>query len=119
MRQRSRTTWTRILDDLWRKAILQRDQHKCRRCGATEQLQAAHIHSRKFRSTRWVTENGHCLCARCHFWAHQHPTSWTRWLAGEIGDDMLTKLERWANTPAHVTIPFLQDTEQQLLKEIE
>ena len=43
----------------------------------------------------------------------------TRWLAGEIGDDMLTKLERWANTPAHVTIPFLQDTEQQLLKEIE
>lgn len=118
-RQRSRTTWTRILDGLWRKAILKRDQHRCRRCGATDQLQAAHIHSRKFRSTRWDTDNGHCLCAGCHFWAHQHPTTWTAWLEDQVGKDMLARLNRRASEPQHVTIPWLQDMEQQLLKELE
>ncbi len=116
-RQRSRKTWTRILDGLWRDALRLRDHNRCRKCGATEHLQAAHIHSRKFRSTRWWTENGVLLCAGCHMWSHHNPTSFTRWLRGQIGEDMLTTLEQAAARPQFITDSWLADMEQQLTKE--
>ena len=118
MKKRSRKTWTRILDGLWRAAINKRDNSRCRKCGSGTFLQAAHIPSRKFRSTRWWTENGVLLCAGCHMWAHHNPTSFTRWLNGEIGGDMLCRLERRAAEPQFITEAWLQDTEQQLIAEI-
>lgn len=117
-RQRSRKTWTRILDALWRQAINERDQGRCRKCGATSYLQAAHIHSRKFRSTRWWTENGVLLCAGCHMWAHHNPTSFTRWLDGQIGADLLALLERRAGEPQFITEAWLQDVEQELKNQL-
>jgi 5-methylcytosine-specific restriction endonuclease McrA len=116
-RKRSRKTWTRILDELWRKAINQRDKGRCRKCGSSSFLQAAHIHSRKFRSTRWWTENGVLLCAGCHMWAHHNPTSFTRWLDGQIGSEMLAWLERRAGEPQFITESWLQDVEQELLNQ--
>jgi hypothetical protein len=50
-------------------------------------------------------------------WAHANPTSFSRWLRGEIGDDMLTKLEQHAARPQFITEAWLADMEQQLIKE--
>lgn len=117
MKPRSRKTWTRILDQLWRDAIRKRDQMQCRRCGGTSYLQAAHIHSRNFRSTRWDTDNGLLLCAGCHHWAHLNPTAFAKFVTEQIGQKMVDFLMRRAAEPQHITEPWLQDIEQQLRSE--
>lgn len=48
---------------------------QCQRCSKSSgiQLQCAHIYSRKYTSIRFDPFNAVCLCAGCHFWAHQNP----------------------------------------------
>ena len=57
-----------------RQSVRERTGGRCLRCGGN----GAHWHHR--RSRRVVDEHTHCacngvwLCARCHSWAHHHPT---------------------------------------------
>lgn len=83
--------WKNRLDKIFAERIKARDKY-CVRCLAGRgqaQMQCAHVRSRRFLGTRWLTENGLCLCAGCHFWAHQNPVEFGVWFVGKYP-------ERWS-----------------------
>lgn len=65
---------------LWRKAVFERDGHRCRDCGSAEDLHAHHIKPWvTFPDLRLVLSNGRTLCSRCHSRVHGRDlTKWTR-----------------------------------------
>ena len=77
-------------DKLWSEIV--RSRGRCERCGGTSNLQAAHIESRRFVSTRHDLDNGICLCAGCHHRAHNRPTEFTLWLVDYKGREFLEEL---------------------------
>jgi HNH endonuclease len=55
----------------WRKAVMGRDQHTCRDCGAKEKIGAHHIKAWKdYPELRYEVLNGITLCESCHLNAH-------------------------------------------------
>lgn len=64
----------RSADLAWRKAVKERDGHRCRRCGATEALHAHHVQPRgPSPHLRHDIDNGVTLCRLCHSHVHAHP----------------------------------------------
>lgn len=69
----------------WRRAVLERDSHTCRRCGwhatpeletvyvATNyrQLEAHHVHPLEWGGPEFDVENGMTLCESCHDQEHR------------------------------------------------
>ena len=70
-RKPSRKTLKLKLDKLFSEIV--RSLGYCLRCRNTENLQCAHIYSRRFLVTRWDFNNALCLCSRCHRWGHDNP----------------------------------------------
>jgi hypothetical protein len=108
------------LDDLWSAAVKKRDHYRCRYCGKTDGLQSHHIVGRRHKSTKWDILNGITLCAGHHnFWAHLpgNEIQYSAWLECELGRQTLDYLRRRGNETQHVTYAWLQDMEQELLKE--
>jgi len=76
------------LDELWKDLVKLRAGHKCEVCfnrNGYVQLHSHHIYHRGIYSTRWVPQNGVCLCAShhffsCHFSAHKTPSEFREWL---------------------------------------
>lgn len=59
----------------WRKAVLEKDNHTCQDCGATEKVDAHHIRSiLDYPEGIFEIENGLALCGDCH----KRHTSWQR-----------------------------------------
>lgn len=67
------------LDKLCRQVIFKRDGYRCLRCGSVKNLQWCHVHSRRFKATRWAEWNLMTLCAGCHFWWHDRPIESSAW----------------------------------------
>lgn len=65
----------RKADKEWQKAVRERDEFICQRCGKYDQY--IHTHHIALRSQRpdlkHEVSNGVCLCASCHQWVHHHP----------------------------------------------
>lgn len=57
-------------------------------------LQAAHIHSRSYKSIRTNFENCVTLCAAHHMYYTHHPLEWEDWVRHNLGD------ERWEHLKA-------------------
>jgi hypothetical protein len=56
----------------WRSAVLRRDGHACRQCGATNALHAHHIKPwASYPELRHSVENGVTLCDSCHRLTHK------------------------------------------------
>lgn len=56
---------------LWRKAVLERDNHTCQKCGDTSRLEAHHIiHWADAPALRIHPDNGVTLCKPCHLKEH-------------------------------------------------
>lgn len=70
-------------------SLIVRSQGFCTRCGSTQNLQAAHIYSRKFNSVRFDENNALCLCASCHRWQHDCPSENIKWLETFVDLDKL------------------------------
>ena len=76
-------------DILFSQIIRARDK-KCLRCSKTENLQCAHIFSRKNYATRWFPQNAITLCYACHiFWGHKNPVDFTRFVENILGKETL------------------------------
>lgn len=74
------------LDQLCRAYVMERDGHKCRRCGIPrgeghKNTQWAHIYSRRYLSIRWNPLNSCALCPGCHLWIHANPLDGAEWVA--------------------------------------
>jgi hypothetical protein len=105
-------------DKLWSLMIRQRDGH-CRRCGTTENLQAAHVISRRYKAIRWDPRNGICLCRGCHHWNHHHPVEFDWWVQDLIGKDTYESLRSEAlNYVRELKRTDLQEVVAGLQKEV-
>ena len=58
---------------------------------------------------RYEPENTLCLCAGCHFKAHQRPIAFAEWVKGYKGAVAYKRLIREANNLKPITIKFYQE----------
>ncbi len=55
----------------WKRKCIERDEHKCQKCGEIEGLHIHHIKSfEEYPDLRFVLENGITLCNGCHYELH-------------------------------------------------
>ncbi|MGI5828440.1 MAG: hypothetical protein ACOX6V_05470 [Patescibacteria group bacterium] len=74
---------------------LVRMRNVCEWCGAkNDTLQCAHVFSRKYLNTRWASLNCLCLCAKCHFKAHQEPVEFVEFVKKYLGEETYAELRR-------------------------
>ena len=91
------------LDVAWSKLVKLKAGNKCEVCYKTRSLNSHHIYSRSKRSTRWLPENGICLCVSCHtfsskFSAHKTPIFFIDWLKDKKGESIMCRLMIKANS---------------------
>ena len=74
----------------FRRTVFERDHHKCRICGATEDLAAHHITDRtKMPNGGYHMSNGITLCPPCHERAEQfHISDGATWAEGMHPNDL-------------------------------
>lgn len=79
---------------MFRKAVFDRDGHKCRMCGAAGELDAHHITDRHdLPNGGYVAENGISLCPDCHIKAEKYHMSGHReWEPGYHPDQLYTHI---------------------------
>lgn len=70
----------RDADKLFSLFIRNRDGWACRKCGSVQNIQCAHIVSRRYRATRWSPDNAIALCARDHVKFTYRPLEWEAWI---------------------------------------
>jgi hypothetical protein len=84
----------RDLDALCRKVVMLRDRGMCVRCWSakkirnSENIQWAHVYSRRFKSLRWNPMNSMALCAGCHLFWHHQPVAAAAWWVGHFGEQV-------------------------------
>lgn len=94
---------SRKLDLAWSKAI--RQKAFCEWCGRSDSvLHAHHIIGRRNHRTRWMLQNGCCICYRCHRLAHEEPLAFADWIRSARPKDV-ELLERVKHEISHWTIP--------------
>jgi 5-methylcytosine-specific restriction endonuclease McrA len=70
-----------------RKAILEADRHRCRKCGAMQNLEADHIVPVRH-GGQSTFENGQTLCRECH----RRKTYYEEWIKSRHAGDLLSPL---------------------------
>jgi hypothetical protein len=105
------------LDILFSKVV--RQIGHCEKCGKSEELQCAHINSRRFLHTRWNQLNALCLCAGCHFWAHQHPRDFGKWVDEYYGEGTMDDMSKLSNSLEPITLEDMQETFEKLKVQLE
>ena len=88
-----------------------RKRGKCEACGSTENLQCAHIHSRRYRNIRWNISNAICLCRGHHFYYTNHPLEWEQFIYEIRGREVWEDLKKEA-----LLAPLKIDHKQIILK---
>ena len=91
----------KLLDKYWKLAVRVRYDGKCVYCGKTDYINTHHIFGRINHATRWLLDNGICLCPFHHtlgsFSAHQNP-EFVEWIKQFIGIEKYNELMIKANT---------------------
>ena len=81
------------LDLLWAKKIKERANYTCEYClEKNAWVNAAHIIGRRYRGTRWMLDNGICLCYGCHRAYDEHAPRAEKIRRLVIGEYRLNKL---------------------------
>lgn len=86
-------------DSMFSKLIRARDG-SCERCGNPDNLQCAHVWSRRYLSTRWDERNALALCRGCHVYFTMHPAHWHEWIVERMGQAQYEALRKRAITSA-------------------
>lgn len=92
MSKRTKTSVTKACDILF--SYLVRLIGQCENCGSTQELQCAHIKTRKYRSLRWDLLNAFCLCAKCHRYYHDNPDEFGEFVGTETTKILNKKLQK-------------------------
>ena len=109
MKEFNKKRMKKLLDKKWAELVKLRAGYRCEWCGKkSERLNSHHIFSKRNTSTRWIPENGVCLCVGCHFRAHQEPVEFVRFIEKERGKDLLDMLRIETNTPKKFTKEVFQ-----------
>jgi len=100
------------LDDIARDKV--RLRGKCEICGKTENLQVAHIFSRRHIGVRWDDDNLLLLCYHHHHrFAHENPIEFAEWVKVYKGENEYNKLRAKTRQPTK----FSEWDLQQIIKE--
>lgn len=83
-------------------SLIIRSLGHCERCGSSENLQTAHIISRRYSATRTDLRNAWCLCASCHRRLTDWPRDHSHYITETIGSDLYEELQRKAETVTKV-----------------
>ena len=76
----------KALDAAWKEIVLDRADHVCTFPGCNNQgVDAHHINKCRYLNTRWVIDNGRCLCRKCHSYVETHPAEYKAIIIREIG----------------------------------
>lgn len=67
-------------------SLIVRARGECQACGKRENLQTAHVISRRFSNTRCELMNAYCLCAGCHHHFTDHPVEWGQFVIEKMGE---------------------------------
>ena len=82
----------RELDQLWRDVVILKAGGQCEVCGTEKNVQAHHMYSRTFITTRFDHKNGVALCPLHHtlgrFSAHKNGIWFTKWLKENRKEDL-------------------------------
>lgn len=81
------------LDLIWSKKVKEKAGFKCEFC--LEEgvwLNSAHIIGRRYRGTRWLIDNGMCLCYGCHRKYDEHAPEEEKIRRIVIGQERLDRL---------------------------
>lgn len=93
-KKRSNRSWRVLLDALCRSVVLERDGHRCVRCGSDHFVQWSHVYTRRILCLRWDPRNSKALCASCHRWWHDNPAESGVWWVEWAGEDTAAELAR-------------------------
>lgn len=77
---------------------LVRSRGTCLNCGSTQNLQCAHIVSRRYSATRTDLLNAYCLCAKDHFYFTAWPKEFSKFITEHTGTEVYDELKRKAET---------------------
>lgn len=95
-------------DGLWAELIKVLAGYHCKVCFSTKRLNSHHIFSRKHKGTRWLEENGICLCWAHHkHLAHGEPEKFRDFLIEEMGETAYKMLKFKASTPTSFSVSDL------------
>lgn len=83
-------------------SLIVRSAGRCARCGSTQNLQCAHIVSRRFSATRCDFTNASCLCAGCHLRLTNEPFEHVAFFTERLGADEYADLRARALAGAKV-----------------
>lgn len=98
--------------DLWSRCIRARDL-TCRGCNSDFRLSAHHVRSRTNLSTKYLLDNGICLCWKCHSLQKFNPERFQDLVIEIIGDVEYQRLKRMSQAVVS------KHTEQDLEDKIE
>ena len=69
---------------------------QCQNCGTADNLQCAHLISRRYKSIRTSASNAVALCRSCHVFFTHRPLEWAQWIVDRFGQDYYDRLIRQA-----------------------
>ena len=120
-RRKARKAKCHDADRLFSLLIRTRDDWTCRACGKPNQApQCAHIVSRRYRATRWLSINAVCLCAACHVRFTWDAIAWEDWVEDHLpGRLTMVKQVARAGTAAAVDYDELCESLKQQLDELQ
>lgn len=87
-------------------SLVVRSRGRCESCGSTQNLQAAHIHGRRFNATRVDLLNLWCLCATCHWRVDNHADEKLALAERTIGLNAYHELKQKAEAGVKVSDAF-------------
>ena len=101
----------KTLDALWSKIVRRKFGNQCAVCGATP-VQAHHIFTRTYKSTRWDIDNGVALCYKHHFYlAHSKFEEFRDFLIELMGEEQYENLKTKSK---QIVKPILEDIHAEL-----
>ena len=77
-------------------SLIVRARGRCEKCGRAENLQCAHIFSRRYSATRCDEANAWCLCAAGHMELTLNPHKHDAFAIETLGEDGYAELRRKA-----------------------
>jgi predicted restriction endonuclease len=95
--KRKKDTLRQIADTDWSARVKERAGWKCELCGKPDRLQSHHVFTRSIKATRWLLDNGVCLCAGHHlFLAHKRPELFRDKIIKLRGQEWFDKLKLYS-----------------------
>ena len=89
-------------DIVFSRLVRARDK-RCQRCETDQNLDCAHIMSRRHVGLRWHPRNAMALCRACHFYFTGAPFDFVEFCQGKFGEGLIDELRRVASISVHWT----------------